>query len=93
MILNLSVWRDIESLMNFVYTNPVHKAFMGRRKEWFSRLKFHLALWWVAPGDKPCVEQAKQKLAQIAERGPSPSAFNFANTYNAQGEPIKIKLG
>src|SRR5262245_45437647 len=45
-IVNMSVWRDAESLEHFVW-NTVHKQFYRRRAEWFSLMdKQHLVMWW-----------------------------------------------
>jgi len=36
-LVNLSVWRDVESLQTFVYKSA-HAQIMTRRKEWFERM-------------------------------------------------------
>src|SRR5690349_24049888 len=36
-IVNMSVWRDVDSLKNFVYQTP-HVEIMKRRREWFARM-------------------------------------------------------
>ncbi len=88
MIFNCSVWQDIESLKRFVYGNAEHKNIMRRRKEWFEPPRLHLALWWIEPGHIPSVEEAKQRLAHLAEHGATAEAFNFAQCFNARGERI-----
>src|SRR5690348_14417765 len=35
-IVNMSVWRDVDSLRNFVYKSA-HTPIMKRRREWFTR--------------------------------------------------------
>lgn len=36
-LVNLSVWRDIESLQDYVYRSA-HTEILRRRKEWFTRM-------------------------------------------------------
>src|SRR3954451_571913 len=47
LIVNMSTWVSLEALRAFVYTNGVHKAVLGRRREWFERMDAYLCLWWV----------------------------------------------
>jgi hypothetical protein len=35
-LINMSVWRSIEALFEFVYRSA-HTGFMARRREWFER--------------------------------------------------------
>jgi hypothetical protein len=37
MLLNMSVWRDVESLLQFVY-HSAHLEILRRRREWFERM-------------------------------------------------------
>ena len=46
-IVNMSVWRDPETLERFVW-NTIHKAFYRRRAEWFGLMEAqHFVMWWV----------------------------------------------
>src|SRR5580765_2581761 len=46
-LVNLSVWRDVESLKNYVYRSA-HTPIMRRRREFFSRMsEAFMVLWWV----------------------------------------------
>lgn len=46
-IVNMSVWVDHASLHSFVYDTD-HRAFLARRREYFSRLaEAYAVLWWV----------------------------------------------
>ena len=84
--INLSVWRDMETLATFVYRNDEHRSIMRRRREWFDKLDFYLVLWWVEAGTVPTVEEAKARLAHLEAHGPSPSAFSFREPFPAPGE-------
>lgn len=87
--INMSVWSDIKSLVDFVYRNDDHKEIMRRRKEWFDKIEFHMVLWWIEEGRRPSVEEAKIRLELLKRNGPSYSAFTFKKTYAApSSEPI-----
>ena len=80
---NLSVWRDLDALANFVYRNEEHRKIMRRRREWFDRMEFHLALWWIAAGHRPTVAEGKARLATLSRVGPSADAFLFNKPFPA----------
>jgi len=81
--INMSVWSDIQSLVNFVYRNNDHKDIMRRRKEWFDKIDFYMVLWWVEQDRKPTIEEAKIRLELLRRNGPSYSAFTFKKPYAA----------
>lgn len=82
-IVNLSVWRDVETLKDFVYRSA-HVEILRRKREWFTRMaQAYLVLWWVPAGHRPTVEEAAARLAQLREQGPSPEAFTFAKAFAA----------
>lgn len=78
MLVNMSVWENIESLKNFVYKS-MHVELIQDRDAWFTKsAKAHQALWWIPAGQTPTVEEAKAKLEQLQSNGPGPEAFTFA---------------
>lgn len=80
-IVNLSVWTDIELLREFVYRTE-HTAFLRRRREWFERFgSVAVALWWVPEGHKPTVDEALTRLDHLNRHGPTPTAFSFRNLF------------
>jgi len=82
-IVNMSVWRDLNSLRNFVY-NSAHTPIMQRRREWFTRApQAHAVLWWVPSGHRPSVAEAADRLEQLRQHGPSPGAFTFSRIFAA----------
>ena len=82
-IANLSVWSDLESLVDFVYKDESHKNIMRRRREWFDRMEFFMVLWWVEAGNEPSLKQALERLELLQEKGPSAEAFTFRNDFPA----------
>jgi len=84
-IVNLSMWKDVESLFNFVYQSG-HIDIMRRRKEWFERLRdAYMVLWWVPAGHRPTVAEANAKLEHLHATGPSPDAFTFKRPFAPPG--------
>jgi heme-degrading monooxygenase HmoA len=81
--INMSVWQDLDSLANFVYRNEGHREIMRRRREWFDRMEFHLALWWVPAGHRPTIAEGKARLETLARVGPSAQAFLFNKPFPA----------
>lgn len=82
-IVNFSVWRDVESLRAFTYSGA-HVEIMRRRREWFERMAdSYLALWWVPAGHEPTVEEAVARLEHLRRVGPSAEAFTFRELYPA----------
>jgi hypothetical protein len=83
MLLNMSVWRDLESLSDFVYRSA-HTEIMRRRREWFERMaEAFLVLWWVPRGHRPAIEEAIRKLELLRTHGPTSEAFHFGKAFPA----------
>lgn len=82
-ISNLSVWTDLESLLDFVYKEDAHKNIMRRRREWFDKMEFFLVLWWVEAGQIPTLTQSIEKLELLEKTEPSAEAFTFRDHYPA----------
>jgi hypothetical protein len=77
MLVNMSVWKDLESLSRYVY-NGEHLQIMRRRREWFERMdEAYLVLWWVPAGHRPSVAEALARLELLRSNGPGPEAFGF----------------
>jgi len=80
-LVNMSVWQDVESLRDYAFRSA-HKEVLGRRHEWFERTEdAYSVLWWIPAGSIPSLEQARERLDSLRERGPSPHAFNFRQLF------------
>lgn len=80
-LVNMSVWKDVASLRNYVYRSA-HVEVMRRRKEWFSHMaEAFVVLWWVPEGHRPSIEAAIAKLDLLRSAGPSEQAFTFRQAY------------
>jgi hypothetical protein len=92
-LLNMSVWRDLESLRQFVYRSA-HAQFLRRRREWFERMsEAYLVLWWVPRGHRPGIAEATARLEALREAGPHREAFTFRQTYPAPDAPASEQPG
>jgi hypothetical protein len=81
MLVNMSVWQDVESLNSYVYSSA-HVEVMRRRREWFERMnEAFLVLWWVTKGHRPSVAEAIAKLEFLRGKGPTPEAFTFRKAF------------
>ena len=84
LIVNMSVWEDVESLKKYVYQSDHVKVFT-RRKEWFEKpTKAHMALWWVEKGKVPTATEGKERLEYLQNNGSSPVTFSFSKIYDPQ---------
>lgn len=93
MLVNLSVWRDVEALRAFVFGQG-HAEIMQRRKEWFERMsEAYVVLWWVPAGQRPTLEDCKARLAQLRAHGPTPEAFTFRTAFPSPEHPLAATDG
>ena len=93
MAINMSVWESLESLQAFVYRSA-HVGTMRGRREWFEHLEGPiLVLWWIPAGHIPTVTEARERLAHLAEHGPTPHAFTFRTPFAAPSEGLGVAEG
>ena len=73
----LSVWRDAQSLLTFVF-NTVHKQFYARRKEWYGPTDSgNLVLWWVPIGERPTFADGVARHRHWMSHGDTDYAFGW----------------
>lgn len=85
-IVNMSVWRDVESLNEYVYKSA-HTDIMRRRNEWFERMKeAFTVLWWIPAGHQPTIDEALKKLELLRQAGAGKEAFTFRNPFPQPSE-------
>lgn len=82
-LVNMSVWQDVQSLSDYVYKSA-HAEMLKRRREWFARVEqMHQVLWWVPAGHRPSVAEAAERLAYLREHGATAQAFTFRHAFAA----------
>lgn len=80
---NLTVWESVEALEHFVW-NTVHRQFYARRREWFEVLGgMHFVMWWIEPGHRPSLDEARARLAHLEAHGNSDHAFDWSHLEQA----------
>lgn len=82
-IVNMSVWRDLDALRKFVY-DSAHTEILKRRREWFANApEAYAVLWWVPLGHRPSLAEAAERLEHLRRHGPSSTAFGFGRVFGA----------
>ncbi len=85
MLVNMSTWASVDALADFVY-RTAHRDVMVQRRQWFEKLdEVFTVLWWVPEGHRPTIDEAKGRLAHLAEHGPTAHAFTFRQPFPAPG--------
>jgi hypothetical protein len=80
-IVNLSVWADVESLARFVY-GDVHRGVLQRRRTWFERMvEAHTCCWWVPAGHRPSTDEAEARLLHLRRHGPTEHSFTVRHAF------------
>lgn len=83
MIVNMSVWDNVDALKNFMFRTH-HRDFMRRKSEWFHRLvEDTYVLWWIEDNHIPTAEEALARLQYLRENGDTPYAFTFKANFTS----------
>ncbi|GAA3655311.1 DUF3291 domain-containing protein [Flavivirga jejuensis] len=81
LLINMSVWENLETLFNYTYKSD-HIEVFKRKKEWFSKMKMmHMAFWYVPKGYEPTFQDAKNRLDYLNKHGDTPYAFSFKTKF------------
>ena len=81
-IINMSVWEDLDHLKNFVF-NTVHTEYMKKRKQWFERMRdAYVVMWWVPAGHQPDIAEAMARLKFLRNKGDTEKAFSFRKVFD-----------
>lgn len=80
-IVNMSVWCDVEHLAAYVY-GELHRQVLKRRREWFQPMSTaYTACWWVPAGHRPSTDEAEERICHLRLHGPTPHAFTLRNSF------------
>ena len=84
MIINMSVWKDLDVLFQYVYQSG-HIEIFKRRGEWFEKLpEMHMALWYVPAGEMPTAQMAIERLMYLRSNGDTPYSFSFKKKFTVE---------
>jgi hypothetical protein len=85
-IVNMSVWADVESLTEFVY-GEMHRAVLRRRREWFERMAdAYSVCWWVPAGHRPSTDEAEEHIRDLRANGVTPRSFTVRESFPAPAQ-------
>jgi hypothetical protein len=91
-IVNLTVWRDVEALADYVFGGR-HLEVMRRRRTWFARAaEATTALWWLPAGSLPTTDDAEDRVRLLRAHGPTPAAFTFRHPFPPPGAPVEARV-
>jgi hypothetical protein len=88
MLVNMSVWRDLEALRAFTYASDHLVPFRARRRWFAPPTAPHMALWWIPAGTIPTLQEGKDRLDAVVANGPTPIAFTFKHAFAPDGTPL-----
>lgn len=82
LVVNLSVWENVDALRDFAFRSEHLEVYLKRAK-WFEKMdKSHLALWWVSIDEPfPDAAEGRRRLLHLQERGESRFAFSFKKIF------------
>ena len=87
-IINLSVWKSVDALFDFVY-KTAHAKVMRRRYDWFEKPNTaHMCLWWTPADEHPTTLDGTTRLLHLSQFGPTGSAFTFKERFPAPAARI-----
>jgi hypothetical protein len=81
LIVNLSVWADVETLRNFAYRQTDHVAVLRKKENWFDKADSRLALWWIEKGHVPDPAEALARVRFLEKHGPTAKSFTFQEVF------------
>ena len=82
-IINLTVWKDVESLRQYVYKSA-HSGVMRDRRRWFEKFDGpYYAMWWIPAGHIPTTDEGKERLEHLRTHGETEYAFSFKKEFPA----------
>ena len=85
-IVNMSVWESHATICSTSSIKARIRRSWVSAASWFERPEgAYQALWWVAPGHVPSIEEGLSKLWQLDRFGPTPLAFTFKARFDAPG--------
>lgn len=88
LIVNLTVWEEIDSLQHFVHRSG-HGMYLRRRREWFEKADQPMTvLWWVDDGHRPDLAEAAARLDRLRSAGPTAAAFDMATRFDPDGRAV-----
>lgn len=84
LIVNMSVWADLESLKHFMFRSG-HAIYLRRRREWFAKSDEATAVcWWIEVGAIPDLADAHRRLLHLRRHGPSETGWPVSHPVDSR---------
>jgi len=81
-IVNLSVWKNVEVLKEYVYRSA-HMEVFRKRAKWFEKMETpHMALWWTRADALPTAEEGRRRIMHLQAHGETAEAFTFKRIFD-----------
>jgi hypothetical protein len=83
-IVNLTMWTDIDALFQYTYASD-HVDVFRQRSEWFERMTLpYMTMWYVDVDHRPTPAEARERLEYLQAHGPTPHAFTFKKRFSVE---------
>ena len=83
LLVNMSTWRSLEAMTDYVY-RTAHAEIMRRRREFALLIvEASVGLWWVPDGHRPTIAEAEERLRHLRAHGPTEFAFGIKSPFSA----------
>lgn len=92
-ILTLTVWKTLQALHQFMYSN-IHKEALKNRHKWFGPLQErqpNYVVWWSEKLTDVSWKKAFKRYGHFLQHGPGPYAFDFKQASDESGKETLIK--
>lgn len=84
-IVNYSIWDDVESLQHFVNKSG-HASYLRRRRDWFEPSDGPSTVcWWIPADTIPSLADAYDRLLHLRANGPSETGWLLSKPIAAPG--------
>ena len=85
-----SLWRDLDSLLEFTYSDE-HAQALRQRRDWIVPGDWPGSVaWWVADDEAPSVADAIERYDTLDRDGSSPSAFSLREPFDEHGQRVTV---
>lgn len=83
-IVNMSVWENIDTLFQYTYYSD-HVQVYRQRNDWMVKMDAaYFAMWWIPAGHIPTPQEGREKIEHIRAHGATPLAFTFKQRFTPE---------
>ncbi|MEH7494738.1 DUF3291 domain-containing protein [Neobacillus niacini] len=92
-VLTLTVWKSLQSLYRFTYSNQYRQAMRDRSKWMEPYQEKHLSyvMWWTGKVKDVSWQEAFKRYNYYLQHGPTSFTFDFKQAFDEQGETCVVK--